>query len=78
MAEFRPTTLYRLAQSDPATGYEGEMIFNTTTNQLKVRYNDTWNPVNFGIGGGPTSGTFTFVDGSPATFIDGSYIDFIS
>jgi hypothetical protein len=32
----------RLVTEDPATGQTGELIINTGTNQMKVRYNNSW------------------------------------
>lgn len=39
---------------DPATGTEGEIYFNSQTNQLKVFYDGSWNVIQGGGGGGST------------------------
>lgn len=37
---------------DPATGTEGEIYFNSQSNQLKVFYDGAWNVIQGGGGGG--------------------------
>ena len=41
-----------IASSDPASGYEGQFLINTTTNLLKVYYAGSWQLVATLSGGG--------------------------
>lgn len=35
--------IFRVASSDPATGIDGQLLINTTTNEIKVWYSSGWN-----------------------------------
>jgi len=66
--------LAMIVTSDPADGFDGQIIYNTTDSTLKVWANGQWNS----ISGGTAGGTFDFIDGTDMQFIDGTYADFIS
>jgi hypothetical protein len=34
--------------TDPATGYNGQIYFNSSTNELKIYYNGQWNSLSTG------------------------------
>lgn len=64
----------RIVASDPSGGQLGELIYNTTTSELKIWVNGAWVAIS---GGGTSGGTFDFVDGGEFQFVDGTYFDFI-
>ena len=41
--------------TDPPSGSNGDIYFNSSTNELKVYYNGTWNALSGGGGGGGSS-----------------------
>lgn len=45
-----------VSTSDPDSGADGEVYFNSSTNELKVYYNGVWNSISASGGG---SGTVT-------------------
>jgi len=50
--------------SDPATGSNGQLYFNTVDNMLKVYYDGTWNEISGGGGGGGSVQTDTYLSNS--------------
>jgi hypothetical protein len=58
-----PTGLVNLA-SDPATGSEGELYFNTTDDVIKVYVNGAWTEL---TGGGGSASSFLNIQTSPPT-----------
>lgn len=66
-----------IVSSDPATGNDGDLIYNTSTAELKIWINGAW--VVIGAGEPPTDlATFDFADASDFLFIDGEGFDYIS
>lgn len=38
-----------VASTDPLTGYDGQIIVNSTTNEIKIYYNGVWNTLGITI-----------------------------
>jgi hypothetical protein len=75
MAEYRiAASLYKLVSSEPASGTDGQVIFNESTDELKIWINGSWVLIQTGTDGG----TFDYVDGGEFEFMDGTYFDYAS
>lgn len=61
--------------SDPATGEDGDMVYNYTENVIKVWWAGAWNTM---AGGSTDAATFDYIDGDDFMFIDATGFDFIT
>jgi len=49
---FLTTLGLHVSTTDPQDGSDGEVYFNSDTNELKVYYSGAWNSISAGSGGG--------------------------
>ena len=41
--------IFTIASSDPSSGVDGELFINSSTNEMKVWYNNAWNGIDITI-----------------------------
>lgn len=63
-----------IGTSDPATGADGDLFYNTAEGTLKIWITSEW----VSIGGSVVDGAFDFMDGNDLAFMNGDSIDFMS
>lgn len=65
---------YTLETSLPASGYDGQLVLDTTASILYYWLNGQWNAIT----GGGADGTFDFMDGNDLQFMDGNSAAFMA
>ena len=49
ITSLKDLVIFTVVASDPATGIDGQMIINSTTDEIKVWYNGIWNTIDITI-----------------------------
>lgn len=61
--------------SDPSSGVDGQLFYNTATSSLKIYISGIWTAIG---GGSVVDGTFDFMNGSDLQFMNGNSAAFMS